>query len=334
MNADRPQLVVTVDVEPDRQWDDEPVLCLENLVRLPQLHQLLRDIGARPTYLVTYSVCTDLACAEMLSRFAHGNSCEIGAHLHPWDTPPFLPDDGASGPKPFPSELDAGVLRAKLTSLTDALGERIGVQPRAYRAGRWGIDGAGLRLLEELGYRVDSSVTPLASWAHQRGRREGSRGPSFKRAPREPYYPDHADVCRPGPSAVLEVPVSVGFRARFLERLCSWYQKTPESAPALRALKLWPLRLVWFRPTYGSARTMIAIGERLLAAGLPVLNMAFHSSELLPGGSPYFETERQVSGFLRRIEQTLSHFLQRGLEPATLSEVRPPRMAERGSKRW
>jgi hypothetical protein len=79
---------------------------------------------------------------------------------------------------------------------------------------------------------------------------------------------------------------------------------------------------------------MIAIGERLLSQGFPVLNMAFHSSEVLPGGSPYFQTEAQVNAFLRRIAQTAAHFIGRGVEPATLSEVRPPQMAERGSKRW
>jgi hypothetical protein len=79
---------------------------------------------------------------------------------------------------------------------------------------------------------------------------------------------------------------------------------------------------------------MIRMGERLLADGSPVLNMAFHSSEVLPGGSPYFKTEGQADAFLRRIRQTVAHFVGRGVEPATLSEVRPPQMAERGSKRW
>jgi len=76
MSAGTPQLVVTIDVEPDRQWDDDPVLCLRNLVRLPGLHALLHGAGARPTYLVTYSVCGDDACAAMLSRFAHTNGCD------------------------------------------------------------------------------------------------------------------------------------------------------------------------------------------------------------------------------------------------------------------
>ena len=334
MSARKPQLVITVDVEPDRQWDDEPVLCLENLVRLPRLHMLLHDIGARPTYLTTYAVCADQTCAAMLSRFAHADTCEVGAHLHPWDTPPFLPSDGRNGPKPFPTELEPDVLRAKLGSLTDALSEQIGIQPRSYRAGRWGLDGPGLRLLEELGYRVDSSVTPMISWANQRGRREGSRGPCFTFAPREPYYPDLGDVCRPGRSTVLEVPISVGFRARVLERFSAWYRKAPDGPLAVRLLKRWPMRLLWFRPTFSSARTMIRMGERLLADGSPVLNMAFHSSEVLPGGSPYFKTEGQADAFLRRIRQTVAHFVGRGVEPATLSEVRPPQMAERGSKRW
>jgi len=319
------QLVVTVDVEPDRQWDSAPSVSLANLARLPRLHDVLRAAGARPTYLVSYAVCADDQSARILADL-RGEGCEIGAHLHPWDTPPLTPADADGGPKPFPTELEENVLRDKLANLTRALEERIGQRPVSHRAGRWALDGRGLRALEDLGYRVDTSVTPLVSWERHRGRAAGSRGPCYKRAPAAPYRPDRDDVCRPGSSPVLEVPVSIAFARRLPVGVREWYRRAPDSHPLVRAVRKSGLvRPTWFRPTRTSAARMIAAGERLLAEGAPVLNMAFHSSEALPGGSAYLATERQVEQFLERIAETLAYFLRRrGLEAALLSEVRAP----------
>ena len=127
-------------------------------------------------------------------------------------------------------------------------------------------------------------------------------------------------------SAVLEVPVSVGLLGCMSGPRRAWYERMPEGSTVLRGLrKSGLLRPVWFRPTFSSARQMVALGERLLAEGIPALNMAFHSSEVLPGGSPYVRDEAGAAAFLARVKTTLAHFLARGdVEPATLTEVRAP----------
>ena len=51
----------------------------------------------------------------------------------------------------------------------------------------------------------------------------------------------------------------------------------------------------WLRPSYSSADEMIALARQLTARGVPLLNLLFHSSEAIVGGSPYNRTEPELS---------------------------------------
>tara|TARA_R110002072_G_scaffold168861_4_gene322530 strand:- start:504 stop:731 length:228 start_codon:yes stop_codon:yes gene_type:complete len=53
----------------------------------------------------------------------------------------------------------------------------------------------------------------------------------------------------------------------------------------------------------------------------PVLNMMFHSSELLAGASPYTPTEASVVRFLERIHSTLSYAIDRGWQPCLYEDL-------------
>ena len=66
-------------------------------------------------------------------------------------------------------------------------------------------------------------------------------------------------------------------------------------------LKRLGLRAVWLRPSYSSVEDAKALASALVARGVPTLNMLFHSSELVPGGSPYNRTEADVDRFFERL---------------------------------
>ena len=53
--------------------------------------------------------------------------------------------------------------------------------------------------------------------------------------------------------------------------------------------------------------------------GLRVLNMMFHTMELVPGASPYVRTSVGTQLYLRRVETAIAYALRRGFEPITLS---------------
>jgi hypothetical protein len=48
---------------------------------------------------------------------------------------------------------------------------------------------------------------------------------------------------------------------------------------------------------------MIGLARDLASAGEPVLNLLFHSSEAIVGGSPYNRTEAELAAFCDRLER-------------------------------
>jgi hypothetical protein len=293
-----PAVLVGVDTEADDQWSREgrARLSVGNAERLPALQALFESFGVRPSYLVTHEMATREPAASILRDLARSGRCEVGAHLHPWSSPPYRPQDLIGT---YPSQLPDDLLARQLRELTDAIEAHLGVRPRSYRAGRHGFDERSLALLCDLGYAVDTSVDPLFN-----ERRKG--GPSFAGAPRSPYHPRYDDVRRPGACPILEVPVS----AATLPALPKPLERAYVSLPPIRwrsALRRLGLRPVWLRPSYTSLPDILAFAGRLRETGAPCFNMLFHSSELMPGGSPYNADEAAVQGFRDRLRRVLEH---------------------------
>jgi len=318
MDEARP-IVVGIDTEADDQWSAQGRERMEvkNAARLPALQARFDELGIRPTYLVTHEMATCDESASVLRDLAQGGRCEIGTHLHPWSSPPFRAADLAG--HTYPHNLPVELLERQLSELTATIGERLGTRPTTYRAGRNGFDGRTLPILERLGYTVDTSVDPLFN-----ERRKG--GMVFAGAPSHPYHPDPGDVRRPGGSPILEVPISAGTLPMLPKALEAIYTTLPplRSRSALRRLGLRP---VWLRPSYAALGDMCAFADRLARMPGAVFSLAFHSSEVLPGGSPYTPDERSVSRFLDDLRRLLEHLTTHlGGRGCTFAEL----CAERG----
>jgi hypothetical protein len=199
----------------------------------------------------------------------------------------------------LPDEL----LERQLRELTETLERAFGARPTTYRAGRNGLDGRTLRILEGLGYTVDTSVDPLFN-----ERRKG--GPAFAGAPLHPYRPDYADVRRPGGSRILEVPISAATTPAMPKALERLYAALPP-IPWRGALKRLGLRPVWLRPSYTTVADMLAFASRMKEGGAPCFNVIFHSSEVLPGGSPYTPDAASVGRFEAALRRLLEHLTSR-----------------------
>lgn len=302
-----------IDTEADNQWSEKARRTLEvrNAERLPALQALLERHGVRPTYLVTYEMATTEASAAVLRDLGRSGRCEIGAHLHPWSSPPLSTQENVG--HPFPSQLDTPTLTRQLRELTQVIEERLGVRPTTYRAGRWGLDERALPVLEELGYTVDTSVDPMLNET-----RKG--GPLFAGAPSSPYRPDYTNLRKPGAARILEVPVSSGTLPNLGKALETFYV----GLPPLRfrgALKRLGLKPVWLRPSYNELEDMKAFASGLAQRGASCFNIAFHSSEILPGGSPYSPDQRSIDKLLADLEGLLEHLTTRlGAAGRTFSE--------------
>jgi hypothetical protein len=111
-----------------------------------------------------------------------------------------------------------------LTDASHAVEDASGVSPTAFRAPNLLVSETTVRVLQDAGYRYDSSVTPRRLSVGPRG----VRRTRYYRAPLEPYHPSLDDLSVRGASTVLEVPPSA-----FL---------LPLNMSALRVLGLLPIR--------------------------------------------------------------------------------------------
>jgi hypothetical protein len=307
-----PLFMVGVDTEADDQWSLEgrKKLSVENARALPRLQALCDRFGVRPTYLVTHEMATREPSRGILRGLREAGNCEVGAHLHPWSSPPYRAQDLEGR---YPSQLPDDVLESMLCDLTSAIEDNLGVRPVSYRAGRHGFDARSLRILERLGYRVDTSVDPLFNET-----RKG--GPTFAGAPVHPYFPSFDDVRRTGTSRVLEIPVSSALFPHASKSLEALFTAMPP-IPWRGYLKRLGIRPVWLRPSYSSVADANALASRLAKNSVPTLNMLFHSSELVSGGSPYHRTPKEVDSFLARLEAVFRHITETvGAIPVTYRE--------------
>jgi hypothetical protein len=314
-------LLLTIDTEADNQWDHGIPLTTSNVAYWPPFMDLCVRHGVRPTFLVTSEILEDDAAARLLAGWCAAGRAEVGAHLHPWTTPPFDDTPGLShndSAHAFPCDLSETLLRSKLTVLTEQIADRVGVQPTSFRAGRFGINTTCARALADLGYIVDSSVTPLVSWRGTLGL-PGHGGPDFRSHPLTPYL-----IAGTGIPGLVEMPLTImrtppSFEGRH------WQQHVGASRTIRLARRLsHPLHRLpdplWMRPFPNvRCRDLEWLWHAAHRRRLENVIMMFHSSELMPGGSPYRPTRRSVAALLVLLDEFFTFVRASGGSFATLT---------------
>ncbi len=306
-------LSVSIDCECDkgRKWRSQRPLAFQGVTEgiARRLSPLFARYGAKPTYLLSAEVMRDPASAEVLTKLQ--GTHELGTHLHGEYAEPeaFEPDVTSAFQRDYPPEVEA----AKLRYLTELFRATFGRAPTSFRAGRFGIGAHTLGILEELGYHVESSVTPHMDWAAN-----GAPGLTFLDAPTQPYHPDRASPGRRGQSPLLEVPVTIRPHA-MLKRL----------GRVNRMLRLdTRIEPRWLRPTKNSAEAMANLAREEIASArahdkdAPVmLNAMFHNVEIIAGASPYADDEREARAILDRLEGLLAFAKREGIAVIGLSDT-------------
>jgi hypothetical protein len=281
----RAYLCVSIDTECDQgpAWRALRPLSFDG-VRVgirDRLQPLFASFGAKPTYLVASEVLGDARCLEELRAISA--SCELGTHLH---------EEALSTAGGY---ADAAVERRELTQVTDQFIRAFDYQPLAFRAGTSGLRRSTIGFLEDLGYLVESSVTPNVPTA----------------SPTQPYRVDREDPSRRGDSTILEIPITI--------RKAAW-SWLPGSA------RLFPPR--WLRPTFTPEDELVRIAEdeiaeaRQHAPGRPVfLNAVLNAAEVVPARTRHASFEMDCRRILDRLGALLAFAREESISVIGLGDV-------------
>ncbi len=297
----RPALIVLIDAEEEFDWArafDRSATGTTATRQLLEAQGMFESLGVHATYVVTHPVAADPESSSVMRQIATSPRVTIGAHLHPWVTPPF--DEQVSVNNSYPGNLDGALEREKLRCVCQAIQDNIGVQPRVYQAGRYGFGPRTARTLEELGFVVDFSPAPPFDY-----RVEG--GPNFS---------DHGVSPRwiGARREILSVPVTgayVGFvqsRAHELYRLATHPGLKWARLPAIFS-RLGAIDRLRLSPEGFELSDMQRLTRVLLEREIGIFTLSFHAPSLLPGCTPYVRNLAERAEFLNRLRGYIEFFL-------------------------
>jgi len=298
--AQPPILLVVVDTEEEFDWSapfDRAQTGVTHMRAIGRLQALFDEWKVRPAYVVDYPIASQEESARELRSIHESGRCEIGAHLHPWVSPPH--DEEVNPRNSYPGNLPRELEREKLARLAQAIERSLGVRPRTYKAGRYGFGPNSAAILDELGFEVDLSPAPPLDFA-------GDGGPDYSRFRNEPFWCD-------GERRLLCVPSSGGY-VGFLRGLPGLYRaaiapalawtRLPGILSRLRAIDRLRLSPEGYRPNHHRRVT-----RSLLARGVRVFSFCFHSPSVKPGCTPYVQSERELEQFLDACRRYFQFFL-------------------------
>jgi hypothetical protein len=314
-------LVVTVDVEPDASWNwqySDPLDFKAVHIGIKQrLQPLFDEFHMVPTYMINNVVLEDPACVEVFRKLQ--GKYELGTHLHP----EFIEPDkkysvyaGKRGEANCCSCLPE-IEFEKIKNITNLFESDFGYKPTVFRAGRYSAGTNTIRSLAQLGYQVDTSITPHLCWNDK-----SMESPlDFKNAPEQPYWISEDDIIQEDVKGrLLEVPISIALIKRNVLK---------ELVVSLGGIRHeWrKFKPIWLRPYYSTADQMIKIARQFMMtyenSEHMILNMMFHNVEILPGLSPYTKTESECQRYINQLRQFFAFCLRDNFSSVGLSELYP-----------
>ena len=241
-------------------------------------------------------MCFQYNCQKVLKELA---SAELGTHLHSDFIGPMKTLENMAGynadacQTDYPEEVEF----QKLRNLTNLFSDVFEQKPRVFRAGRFSANLNTLKALHSLGYLVDSSFTPYCTWLTPKGNLI-----DHSQTPEEPYFPDLKNEDESSSPQLLEIPLTIVKRKIPLRQKVSW-----------------------LRPVFSSPTAMKRI-IRNKAASPPskypkVLNMMFHSEELVPCASPYTKNKADIDKYVSALKRVFDFAILKGCKFATQEEI-------------
>jgi hypothetical protein len=294
------ELIITIDTEPDcdRSWRRSSPLAFTSVLEgIPCLLRPLWDkYDIKPVYFVSPEVVGNDECCSVLSSEIRKGAI-IGTHLHSEYVEPHVTINDPAGKisHEFPCFAhDKDIEYAKIKNFTEHIQDRLNYRPVWYRAARYGADIDTIRILAELGYQYDSSVTPGIDWS-DRG------GPDHRRSPLQPYWISNEDLYKESgkqtSSGIREYPITIlGKRFGPLGKLL------PDKWLFYR----------WLRPTHMTVFEQKRIIEDfIIMYRNPVFVLLFHSMEIMINKTPFVRNRLMQKRFIGNLEAIIAYIIKK-----------------------
>ena len=299
--------IITIDTEADNQWSNTGASTTKNAEYLPRFQELAEKFEFKPVWLTTYEMAKDDFFVSYMKDRQESGLCEIGAHLHAWSNPPEYSLNRINDQKDYLIEYPEAVMGEKLRALTACLANSFGIKPVSHRSGRWATDAAYFKLLDQNGYHVDCSVTPMVDWSSLPGS-TGMPGSDYSAFPRKPYLLT---------DNLLEIPMTIA-KLRYFDNARIHSIRTALS----EFRKLLIGRTQWLRPDSSLSRKGIRkiIDHHEEENDTDYLMFMIHSSELMPDGSPNFKSNLEIEKLYELIENVFAMVKDLQYDGITLRE--------------
>ena len=313
-------LIITIDTEGDNPWARKGYETFtRNALFLPRFQNLCDKFGYKPTYLTSHEMAKDEFFVEFAGDALKKKTCEIGIHLHPWNSPPDYPltsDDNRL--HPYMIEYPEHIIREKVKFLTNLLEDKFSAKMYSHRAGRWAINSTYVNVLCDLGYKVDCSVIPfvnLTEAARQGPDRINIDVPDYSAFPSKPYFLSSEDISEAGSLPILELPMTI--IPIYGKILFYIYGFLPPGMYRRAFRMVWGPPAKCFRPMRRRPEELMEVAEIKLKENSDYIMFMLHSSEFMPGGSPQFKTESQIEKLYNNITKTFEFLYNQGVTGAT-----------------
>ena len=241
------QIIITLDTEMDADihWKKkEPVGFSSILTGIPTIYRPLWDKhNICPIYFVSPEVVENDACCEILKY-----------------------------------EIE----KEKIKNLRDLIRQKLGYNPIWYRAARFGADEDTMKILDELGFKYDSSFTPGIDWSLK-------GGPDHSKSLIYPFKIKERDI--------TEYPVTIagkrfGVLGKVLPNHWLFYR--------------------WLRPTHMTLLEEKHLIDELSRKGVENLVLMFHSMEIMINKTPYVRNKWMQKYYLWRLDKTIGYAKKKG----------------------
>ena len=179
------KFVITMDIEQD--ISSKLKSSYKGVEALPKFLDLLENHDLKASFFTTADVC--IKYPDIIKRIVQEEH-ELGCHGLNHEMFWF---------KSYRKQL------MEIKKATEIIENVTGIRPKMFRTPKFGVSGKTIRVLEKVGYEIDSSVMPNAVTRIFKGIYKVH---SLAGAPKAPYYPSYENAAKKGDSTILEIPLT------------------------------------------------------------------------------------------------------------------------------